>query len=210
MNHTRCQSIITTRHSVTAHNTARIITGRLDEPLSAEGRAYAEQFASAHGVIAVDVVVSSPARRAVETAALITDRPASEIMRSHLCLERDYGLLQGLDSDQVQRYQNTVRYLHAGGIAHSLNPPGGETFEQVRRRAHRFYKSIRQLPIESVLIVSHQIFLQQLHGIVLSLNWRQSLALDIRPLQIDRFTMIGSSHIVGELIHPGVGTVTSW
>lgn len=32
------RSLTTVRHSLTAHNTAGVITGRLDEPLSAEGR----------------------------------------------------------------------------------------------------------------------------------------------------------------------------
>ncbi|MEV8020166.1 histidine phosphatase family protein [Streptomyces sp. NPDC086554] len=47
------------RHSHTAHNIAGIITGRLDEPLSDEGRDAASRFARARGVLQADIVLSS-------------------------------------------------------------------------------------------------------------------------------------------------------
>lgn len=178
------RSLITMRHSVTAHSRARIISGRLDEPLSETGRVLASNVPR----ISVDVVVTSPSRRAIETASLVTGRHPATIRSSSLCLERSYGELEGLHPDLVQKFRGRIRYLRVGEIDHSLDPPGGETFNEVHYRAKQFASFLCGLDAESVLVVSHEVFLQQLHRVLLDLDLPASLARDIRPLQTHGFT----------------------
>ena len=203
------RTITTVRHSTTAHNAAQIISGRLDEPLSDIGRALAHQMVAEVGHLAADHVVSSPMRRALETAVILTRLDADDVMTDPLCVERDYGVLQGLEPAEVVRYADRIRYLRVGGIDHSLNPPGGESFEQVRERAERFLAGITALPVGSVLIVAHQVFLQQVHGILVGLDVHACLALDIRALQIDRFDF-GADGTRHTTEFPGMGTDASW
>lgn len=202
-------TIITVRHSVTAHNAAQVITGRLDEPLSDEGRALAHETAARVRFAEASLVVASPTRRAVETAILLTGRPRDEIVNDRLCVERDYGLLQGLDRQQVARYSDRISYVEVGGIRHSLNPPGGESFDEVRRRAEAFYVRLRARADATVIVVSHQVFLQQLHGLLLGLAVIPSLGRDIQPLQVDRFVVqaLPAEHA---LIDSGVRRHVSW
>jgi broad specificity phosphatase PhoE len=207
---TALRSIITVRHSVTAHNAAHVISGRLDEPLSDEGRLLAREMVASLGLLAADIVISSPMRRAVETATLLTGRAQREIVTSELCLERDYGELQGLSPEAVRGYADRVDYVEVGGIRHSLNPPGGESFPAVRARARRFQAYLGDLGVASVLVVTHQTFLQQLHGLLLRLGVRDSLGLDIRTLQVDRFDLVGGGHADHRPVHPGMGRHRSW
>jgi len=157
-----------------------------------------------------DVVLASPTRRAVETASILTGLPADAIATDALCLERDYGLLQGLDREGVRRYADQIEYLEVGGINHSLNPPCGETFEEVRARAEQFLDSLRSLPGRSVLVVSHQVFLQQLHGLLLGYSTRESLGLDILSLEVDRFAVGRAGPTRREVIYEGERRHASW
>lgn len=177
-------SLTTMRHSLTAHNLAQIITGRLDEPLSDTGRSLAAKVPN----IPVDTVVSSPSLRALETAVLVTGRRPATIRISPLCCERSYGELEGLDRHQIAKYRSRIHYLRVGDIEHSLDPPGGETFDQVRDRAEEFVRFLCGLDTESVLVVSHEVFLQQLHRVLLGIDLPVSLAREIRPLQTHGFT----------------------
>ncbi|WP_116209347.1 histidine phosphatase family protein [Streptomyces olivoreticuli] len=203
-------TITTVRHSLTAHNTAGIITGRLNEPLSAEGRAAASGFARAHGTLSAEVVLSSPARRAIDTARLVTGLPEEDIVLDARCHERHYGALQGLDREQVSAYVARIVYVEAGGTRHSVNPPGGETLTELRARAHRFLMAVLSLSTTSVLVSSHGTFLQQFHGLLLERGTMETLACHIRSLQIDRFTLRGEGRPRHQLIHPGLSTGLVW
>lgn len=202
--------ITTVRHSATAHNAAQIISGRLDEPLSDEGRALAMEARDRIGLLSAELVVASPMGRTIETAMIMTGRSEDGIVLDELCLERDYGLLQGLDSQQVKRFADRVDYVEVGGIRHSLNPPKGETFNAVRRRAEAFYESLQKRPARTVIVFSHQTFLQQFHGLLLGLEVIPSLGLDIRTLQVDRFDIergLPAEHVV---MDPGRRQFRSW
>lgn len=208
----RLSQIVTVRHSTTAHNTAQIISGRLDEPLSAEGRQLARNAARRIPRLPTGVIVSSPMKRAVETAVILTGCHESTLVLDELCVERDYGLLQGLCREEVERFADQVDYVEVGGVRHSLNPPGGEAFEALRQRAELFLDRLSQHGHEVAIVVSHQTFLQQFHGLLVGLDVIDALGRDIRPLQIDRFELreglgLPAAH---ELLFAGAQTVRSW
>lgn len=203
----------TIRHSETAHNAEQRITGRLDEPLSEAGRSLArEALLSLGGPLSAHVVVASPMSRAIETAMILTGCTRSEIETDERCLERDYGDLQGLDRAQVEAFSDRVEYIEVGGVLHSINPPNGEPFEHVRERAQDFLVALRSRPEQSVILVSHQVFLQQLHGSLLDLDVYQCLGLDVATLQTDRFDMVvGTGKLIDyQQVFPGMRRFQSW
>jgi broad specificity phosphatase PhoE len=206
----RLTQLVTVRHSTTAHNAAQIISGRLDEPLSEEGRELARDVALRMPPLPSGVVVSSPMKRAVETAVILTGCAQSQLVLDDLCVERDYGLLQGLRREEVQRYADQVDYVEVGGIRHSLNPPRGESFEALRRRAELFLDRLSKRGDAVVIVVSHQTFLQQLHGLMVGLDITEALGSDIRTLQIDRFEIDDGLPARHDLLFAGAGIVKSW
>ncbi|MBD0742699.1 histidine phosphatase family protein [Streptomyces sp. CBMA152] len=204
------RSLTTVRHSLTAHNTAGVITGRLDEPLSAEGHDAVRRFVTAHGVLSADVVLSSPARRAIHTATLLTGLPERDIAIDARCHERDYGVLQGLDREQVAAFATRITYVDAGGVRHSVDPPGGETLTQLRERARYFRHAVLALPARSVLVVSHGSFLQQVHGVLFRRTTMDTLACHVRNLQVDRFTLTADGEPSHHQTHAGLDTGLIW
>ena len=204
------RSVSTVRHSATANNAAQVISGRLDEPISDIGRTYARELREKIGTLTADTIVASTASRAIETATLLTGVEREELVTSELCLERDYGVLQGIAPEAVKEYAAVIDYIEVGGYFHSLNPPGGESFESVRKRAEAFLDFVCDLPGRTVLVATHQIFLQQFHGMLLGMTVHESLALNIKALQIDRFDLEGSRLVEHTLVHPGMANYGSW
>jgi broad specificity phosphatase PhoE len=203
--------LVTVRHSLTGHNAAGIISGRLDEPLSAEGRELVECLVQERGQVEVDTVVTSPMRRAIETAVILTGLVAAAFVVDPMAMERDYGALQGLDREEVKRFAGKIEYIEVGGIWHSVNPPGGESFEEVRERAEQFREHVAAMPPGTILLVSHQVFLQQLHGLFLGMPTRDSLAMDIQPLQMDQFEIdVGGALAGHDVLYPGIRRYKSW
>ena len=178
--------ILTVRHGLTELNRDQRVGGQIDVPLLPEGREQAEVAHHAFDGTAFDTVISSPLERAVETAAIVTGVPSSKIEIEPLCTER---------AEVEQRFTQIV-YLQIGPIGYSLNPPGGESFEDLRRRAQRFLEGLMSNhPGERIIVTSHQNFLQQLHGLLLGRDPYDALRTDLLNLELNQFHL-GSDRAV--------------
>jgi broad specificity phosphatase PhoE len=203
--------VTTVRHAATANAHRQIISGRLDEPLSPEGVAQARKLRAGLGPLEADLVISSPLARALDTARILTSRADDAIERAADCVERSYGLLEGMPPDEVATWRSRIRYVEVGGIEHSVDPPGGETLAELRGRCERFAARILERPVNAILVFSHQVFLQQFQGMLLALDLHEALALDIAVLQIDEFTLGRPGSPAGHrLVHPGIHSLKSW
>lgn len=183
-------TILTLRHAATDAAKRRVILGRIDHDINSEGRASIADYLESNGPIEVDRVISSPLQRALSTASAISGRDYAAITTEPLCLERNYGGLQGIEPERVSRVTPKVFYLEVGGISHSLNPPNGETLEQLRQRAESFFELLLGHS-GTTLVVSHQTFLTQLHGVFRGLDTYHALATDIGILELNRFAFGG-------------------
>jgi len=184
--------INTIRHGETDYNLQKRYAGTIDVPLSENGRRDTIEASQKLDGRCFDLVISSTLKRSVETTHLLLGNDISFI-RCELCNERNYGRMQGLTSTEVEFIKPKIKYIKAGGDFHSLNPPDGESFRDVRMRAKRFYDLIfdnyRGL---NLLVVSHGAFLQQFHGFLQDKNWVQSLEIWIKNLEYNTFQFKGS------------------
>ncbi len=78
-------------------------------------------------------------------------------------------------------------------MEHSLNPPDGETLEQLRDRVSAFHEFVRGLKGKNLLIVSHGIFLQQYHGYLRGLDVYHSLNSSVAYLELNAFRFRGGA-----------------
>lgn len=185
MNHTK---IITIRHGTTEYSKLNIIAGRIDIPLAKEGIREAERVKEYVKGLKYDIIISSPLSRAFTTALICTDSDPQNIIRKDECMERNYGKMQGITHENIRHLKPEIEYIHRGNYSHSLNPPEGETFEQVRQRALKlFLYIIDNFAAKIVLVFSHQTFLQQFHGVLLGLDPHECLELDIKLLEFNYF-----------------------
>jgi probable phosphoglycerate mutase len=182
--------LLTLRHGLTELNRDKRVGGHTDVPLIEEGLRQAEQARDNFQGTPFDVVVSSPLERAIQTAVIVTGVERREVQIEPLCIERFFGAMEGLTRPQVQERFPQILYLQIDHIGYSLNPPGGESFEALRRRTESFLqKVLGQHAGRRVVISSHQNFLQQLHGLLRGRDPFDCLRDDILNLELNQFLL---------------------
>jgi probable phosphoglycerate mutase len=148
-------TIVLVRHAATA-SSGRRYAGRGDPPLTAAGRRSAEALADrlAAKLPAGTRIVSSPSRRAHETAAIIAGRMTPAVPEiDERWLETDFGDLEGLTFDEVAaRYPGLATRLAAGDL--EIDWPGGETAMALKDRVAAAWA---ELPVSErpTVVVSH-------------------------------------------------------
>lgn len=186
--------INTIRHGETDYNRDKRYAGTINVPLNEAGvRDTLEASKKLKSIdTKFDVVITSTLKRAIETGRLLLGEN-TQLVKCQLCNERNYGRMQGLTEDEVKLIKPKIKYINVNGDSHSLNPPQGETFEELRERAGQFYRSIfREYQGLNILIVSHGVFLQQFHGLIRHKSWIESLATYPSNLELRSFRFKGS------------------
>jgi broad specificity phosphatase PhoE len=144
--------LILVRHGETEWSRAGKHTGRTDVPLTPAGEAAAAALAPVLARRNIVAVVTSPARRAVTTAALAgldSAKPDPDLW------EWDYGGYEGLTTPQI-REQRPGWYLWRDGVIPGDAEHPGETVDQVGERVDRVLDRVRPL-LDSgdVALVAH-------------------------------------------------------
>ena len=184
-------SISTLRHARTQYNAERRYAGTIDIPLSETGENDAREAAAKLAQVKFDIVVTSMLRRALETAQILVG-DTIPIIQTDLCNERKFGVMEGLTWDEIQELQPPVLLISVGNDLHTVNPKGGEPFEDVWVRAKKFRRFLfKEYQGRSILVVSHGVFLQMFHGLIRSLNCIESLATYPSNLELARFRFSG-------------------
>ncbi len=184
-------SISTLRHAHTQYNAERRYAGSIDIPLSETGAQDAQQAASKLAEISFDMVITSKLKRAIQTANLLIGNSAP-IIQNELCNERNFGVMEGLTWEDIQTLQPPVLMINVGNDLHTVNPKGGEPFEDVWERAKKFRNLIFQAYAgANVLVVSHGVFLQMFHGVLRGLSCIESLGIYPSNLELAKFQFVG-------------------
>jgi broad specificity phosphatase PhoE len=186
------QTIISTlRHAHTAYSSEKRYAGTIDIGLSDLGIRDAQLASARLKKMSYDIVITSELRRAYETAKIIFDG-STPIVKNQLCHERNFGIMQGMTWEEIQKLTPPILMINVGHDLHTVNPKGGEPFEDVWQRAKMFYHSIlREHMGKNILIVSHGVFLQMYHGVIRGLNCIESLAVYPHNMQLTRFNISG-------------------
>jgi broad specificity phosphatase PhoE len=125
--------LILLRHGETEWSLAGKHTGRTDIPLTAHGEAAATALAPMLARRPIVAVFSSPARRAITTAALagLTDAKPDPYL-----WEWDYGGYEGMTTPQIREHRPGWYLWRDGVIPGDAGHPG-ETVEEVGQRVDR-------------------------------------------------------------------------
>ena len=117
---------------------------------------------------------------------------ASTLIQCDLCCERGFGVMEGLTLEEVNSLDPPVLFIEVGSDLHSVNPRGGEPFEDVWMRAKRFSHLIfREHRGSRVLVVSHGVFLQMFHGVLRGSTCIESLSSYPGNLELATFRFAG-------------------
>jgi broad specificity phosphatase PhoE len=136
------------RHGRTAWNEERRMQGRADLPLSPEGRT--EVLSWRLPLAWADARwLSSPLRRATETAALLTDRPVAVEPR---LIEMNWGAFEGRTLAELRaEAPEAMAANEARGL--DFRPPEGESPREVRTRLEGLFADLGADPADEAIAV---------------------------------------------------------
>jgi broad specificity phosphatase PhoE len=165
------------RHGLTEWNVSGRFQGHSDVPLSAEGRAQAEQLAGYLSTFPVfDVVMSSPLVRAVETSRIAM--PDREPELDARLRELHFGAFEGLTRDVIERDPRWDVWIRDPFMRAA---PEGESYHQLRARMVEWLdETRRRFPDAHVAAVTHSGSIQTLLSALLGVErprWRKRLYL---------------------------------
>lgn len=144
------------RHGETEWTLTGQHTGTTDIPLTKTGQKQAVHLRKRIKPVHFEKVFSSPEIRAVESCAGM-----KPVLDPNL-VEWDYGDYEGLTSAEIHEKNPKWNLFEAGA-------PGGESVEQVKKRADHFLKMVRQFK-GNVAVFSHGHFLRMLAARFLGLE----------------------------------------
>ena len=174
--------VILVRHGETDANRQGILMGSSKGPsLNPTGRAQAADVAAALKSKTVAHLYTSPARRARETAEIVSrviESPLSEV--NDLC-EIDVGRLEGLTQAEVrQNYGSHSREWERD--AATARHPGGETMEELQTRAWNVVQELAAKHTgETIVVVSHLFVILAVVTKVLEMPLRHFLRIRLEP-----------------------------
>ncbi|MBQ8791892.1 MAG: histidine phosphatase family protein [Ruminiclostridium sp.] len=141
--------ILLVRHGETDWNLKNKVLGRTDIPLNEKGIKQAEILAEQLKANKIDIMITSPLQRAIETGAIITEKLNldCECIIESCLIEQNYGIFEGVDRNDAQ-YQNAKRNFFS-------KYKDGESFLDVAARVYPFIKGLSKLNVTTCLIVTH-------------------------------------------------------
>ncbi len=147
--------LVLVRHGATAHNREDRFSGRNDTPLDEAGRGQAAALGARLAVFGpFAAIVSSPLRRARQTADAIAGELDVTVVDDDRIAETDFGAWEQHTLDEVRA--GWPRELLAWLADPNVAAPGGESVAAVERRARRARDSIlTAYGAATVVVVTH-------------------------------------------------------
>ncbi|HWY79585.1 MAG TPA: histidine phosphatase family protein [Candidatus Sulfotelmatobacter sp.] len=167
--------IFIVRHGQDEDNAKLILNGRRDTPLTDLGKQQAETVATKLKGYKIDVIYSSPLKRAFETAQIIAHKLGiKEVIPNNDMLERDFGILTGKPIADIPKYATNI--LPTNRVNYFLEAEGAEDFPTLYKRGEKVLEDIRKKhPDEIVLVVAHGDIGKMICAVYHKWNWEEGL-----------------------------------
>lgn len=160
------------RHPQTTWNLAQRYQGRLESPLSAEGRRQTRLVAQAFTRRDLDVVVCSPLKRAHYLAAELARVTGAPLQVDHRLTEIGQSVWEGLHLDEIkQKFPELYEEWYQ--TPDTVTFPRGENLQSVQTRSVAVLSDLyRRYPTGNVGVVTHSVVIQVLVAASLSIGLR--------------------------------------
>ena len=144
------------RHGQTEKNKLGLVQGQTEADLNEVGISEAEKLKELVASLSIDVVISSPLRRAKDTASIITNNQLPINIDDRL-IERDWGLCEGAHIDEVDTVKCWNFYLNTD--ANRI-----EKVQDLLKRVSEFLEDIKvRYSDKNVLVVTYSAILRAIH-----------------------------------------------
>jgi broad specificity phosphatase PhoE len=174
------------RHGETEYNKLAKFHGITDIELNKTGREQAHEAKEKLGAD-YDVIISSPLKRARQTAKIVNEKLGLEIIENDLLKERDFGNLEGLTWEEFsEQYPNEASKNHK-----DFQPEleKGETIEDVEKRLREFINWLKTSGYKNPLIVTHAGVIRVIERKLNNLTPEQSRENDPKNLELRNYKL---------------------
>jgi len=183
------------RHGNTAWNVDEIFRGRADVELNESGIKQAELLAKYLEDVPLEVVYSSPLKRALKTAEIIAGPRGVGVRPSQELIDFDYGEWQGISHDTVK---DRYRALYEKWLTkpHLVKITKGESLNDVKKRAVSLVNQVTSRHQGIVALVSHRVILKVIICTLLGLDNSHFWNIKVDTCGITTFIYKGESFIL--------------
>lgn len=162
--------LILVRHGQTDANRNHVLQGQSDGALNATGLQQAEALARHLKDFSIDQILSSPLRRAQDTAAAIARYHHLQVKTEDLLREWNCGLLDGVPAEVFRK-----KLQESNGPLSLFRPEGGETLLEVRQRAAEFLRHlIANHQGQTSLVCTHGDLMRALMSLIQQIDIEQA------------------------------------
>lgn len=162
--------------------------GKLNPPLTEEGRQQARKVAAEIAKIKPDVLISSPLQRTRDTAEEIAKATGLKPIYDEAWYECSFGQWDGLSVDEVKLKWPSEYTSWISSSA--FTPPGGESYDDLAARIEPAFDALAEkYPAQKVVVVTHNGVIKQLASLVLEGNPNSLFHIDVSPCSISSFSI---------------------
>jgi len=145
------------RHGRTDWNDMHKLQGRTDIPLNDSGRQMARDAAVRYADVDLDIIYTSPLKRAAETAAIIAGDRDIPIIEDTRLVEMCFGIYEGVENS-FKSPDCPVNVLFKTPEKYTVPVEGGESFDELFERTGAFLDEM-VYPLlkegKDILIIGH-------------------------------------------------------
>ncbi|ORC86411.1 phosphoglycerate mutase protein [Trypanosoma theileri] len=165
------------RHGQDEDNLMGILNGRRDRPLTGLGREQATVVGDRlrrSGVV-YHAILTSPLRRAEETARIIGSALGVPVTQEEELVERDFGILTGKPISEIKTYAGD-NVFQGDKVLYFLSVKDAETFEDCYKRAASVLQRVdAAFAGKNVLLVCHGDIGKMLQAVRKNISWEEGL-----------------------------------
>jgi len=161
--------LILARHGETVWNVDKVFRGRADVNLDEVGIKQAELLGKYLSNWELEAIYSSPVKRALDTANIVARYQKVAVRIAEGLTDIDFGEWQSLAEQEVRRlYPDLLNEWH--NSPERVKMPGGESLENVRRRAVDVVTGVLSRHQGNILLISHRVVIKVLICYLLGLD----------------------------------------
>lgn len=175
--------LLIVRHGKTEWNTEKRAAGLSDISLNEEGINQAKILSDKLKDIDIDVIISSPLIRAVQTAEIVNENHHLDIIKDEGAIERNLGIYEGQPNEK--EIFNEIRYY-----TKNVFVEGGQDCKTYTKNVFDFLDKIigkYKDTNKTILIVSHGFFLRSANWYFNGLPTEPEEVIRIKNCQIDEY-----------------------
>jgi alpha-ribazole phosphatase len=170
------KNIFLARHGQTKSNIESRYCGWTDVLLNEEGEKQAKELLQKLKGFNIDIIYSSPLRRAKKTAKIVNEAYLVPVFYDDRLKERNFGIFENLTHEQIIKKYSEI-YNKLDSDWENFIIPDGESTKMARNRVLNFTDMIlNESENENILIISHGGCIRSIIAYILNMNsedeWR--------------------------------------